>query len=375
MQKNLEDLKKKKKTTQLHQFPFQEISSATDGFDQKNFIAKGGYGSVYLGEVVEQLQLALQNQQVAVSQEVRKPNEEENNAKIEAVKAQEIVLKVFLDCEGCADKVRKSLEYFKGVEKVIAQCGTDMVIVKGNIANPSELVKRVSEKISRKVELLTPPPTEELKTSRNMSKKPKQQGPVPKQENKKDKQPKEGKKDAKPVEVEKQFVLKVFLDCEGCAEKVRKSLKGVEGVEKVIAICGTDEVIVKGNIANPSVLVKRNSCTPPAAPAPPPRLYRYLGSSATTGYETDGTNSEWEESENESNDGVDELLDDAFPMGVEIEAENYKDDDNIRNNPNVEKLNGQGIGKKEVHILPSILMEKAIWFIFNNFQEVQPFLE
>ncbi|KAL8241771.1 hypothetical protein R6Q59_012073 [Mikania micrantha] len=49
MQKNLEDLKKKKKTTQLHQFPFQEISSATDGFDQKNFIAKGGYGSVYLG--------------------------------------------------------------------------------------------------------------------------------------------------------------------------------------------------------------------------------------------------------------------------------------------------------------------------------------
>ncbi|KAD7117105.1 hypothetical protein E3N88_04373 [Mikania micrantha] len=39
------------------------------------------------------------------------------------------------------------------------------------------------------------------------------------------------------------------------------------------------------------------------------------------------------------------------------------------------RLNGRGIGKKEVHILPSILMEKAIWFIFNNCQEVQPFLE
>ncbi|KAD6119139.1 hypothetical protein E3N88_10410 [Mikania micrantha] len=38
-------------------------------------------------------------------------------------------------------------------------------------------------------------------------------------------------------------------------------------------------------------------------------------------------------------------------------------------------LNGRGIGKKEVHILPSILMEKAIWFILNNCQEVQPFLE
>ncbi|KAD4585711.1 hypothetical protein E3N88_23312 [Mikania micrantha] len=58
---------------------------------------------------------------------------------------------------------------------------------------------------------------------------------------------------------------------------------------------------------------------------------------AERGYETDGTNSECEESEDGSNDGVDELLDDAFPMGVETEAKNYKDDDNIRNNPNVKK--------------------------------------
>ncbi|KAD3639967.1 hypothetical protein E3N88_29190 [Mikania micrantha] len=53
------------------------------------------------------------------------------------------------------------------------------------------------------------------------------------------------------------------------------------------------------------------------------------------GYETDENESE--ESENESNDGVDELLDDVFPMGVETKVENYKDDDNICNNPNVEK--------------------------------------
>ncbi|XP_035835092.1 uncharacterized protein LOC118483704 [Helianthus annuus] len=39
------------------------------------------------------------------------------------------------------------------------------------------------------------------------------------------------------------------------------------------------------------------------------------------------------------------------------------------------RLNGRGIGKKEVHMLPTNLMKKAIWFIFNNCQEVQPYLE
>ncbi|XP_076910615.1 uncharacterized protein LOC143568318 [Bidens hawaiensis] len=56
------------------------------------------------------------------------------------------------------------------------------------------------------------------------------------------------------------------------------------------------------------------------------------------GYETDGTDSECDESENDSNDGVEELLNDAFPMGGETEAENVRDDADQHNNPNVEKL-------------------------------------
>ncbi|KAJ0703729.1 putative Transposase-associated domain-containing protein [Helianthus annuus] len=58
------------------------------------------------------------------------------------------------------------------------------------------------------------------------------------------------------------------------------------------------------------------------------------------GYETDTheTNSEFEESDNESNDGVGELLDDAFPTGGNTEAENFRDGADQRNNPNVEKL-------------------------------------
>ncbi|XP_076906809.1 uncharacterized protein LOC143563057 [Bidens hawaiensis] len=56
------------------------------------------------------------------------------------------------------------------------------------------------------------------------------------------------------------------------------------------------------------------------------------------GYETDGTDSEFDESENDSNDGVEELLNDAFPMGGETEAENFRDDADQHNNPNVDKL-------------------------------------
>ncbi|KAI3695493.1 hypothetical protein L1987_78490 [Smallanthus sonchifolius] len=143
-----------------------------------------------------------------------------------------------------------------------------------------------------------------------------------------------------------------------------------------------------------------------------------------SGYETDDTNSECEESENKSNDGVDDLLDDAFQTGNDADDENVWDNANFsdpRNNPNVEKLfvdmekplypgcdefsilgfllelmnvkrdrnddqlsrnfaldifkvNGHGIGKKETQILPSDLMKKALWFIFNNCQEVQTYL-
>ncbi|KAK1423380.1 hypothetical protein QVD17_18682 [Tagetes erecta] len=125
------------------------------------------------------------------------------------------------------------------------------------------------------------------------------------------------------------------------------------------------------------------------------------------GYERDGTNNERELNESESNDGVDELLHDAFPTSGESEAQNYSDNANLRNNPNVDKLiidmekplypgnlaknviadqgksfaldvfrlNGRGIGKKDVRILPDNMMKKAIWFIFNNCEQIQPYLE
>ncbi|KAD2805218.1 hypothetical protein E3N88_38595 [Mikania micrantha] len=58
-------------------------------------------------------------------------------------------------------------------------------------------------------------------------------------------------------------------------------------------------------------------------------------------YETDETNNKCEESENEPNDGVNDLLDDAFHTNNEIEHENFRQDADFterHSNPNVEKL-------------------------------------
>ncbi|KAK1427929.1 hypothetical protein QVD17_16681 [Tagetes erecta] len=56
------------------------------------------------------------------------------------------------------------------------------------------------------------------------------------------------------------------------------------------------------------------------------------------GYERNERNNDSVEGESESNGGVDELLEDAFPTGGETESENINENDDIRNNRNVEKL-------------------------------------
>nr|XP_043616319.1 uncharacterized protein LOC122588267 [Erigeron canadensis] len=57
------------------------------------------------------------------------------------------------------------------------------------------------------------------------------------------------------------------------------------------------------------------------------------------GYESDGSDSEYEQTESESDDdGERELLDDAFPTGSENIAENIREHAEQQHNPNVEKL-------------------------------------
>ncbi|XP_076926567.1 uncharacterized protein LOC143589798 [Bidens hawaiensis] len=70
-----------------------------------------------------------------------------------------------------------------------------------------------------------------------------------------------------------------------------------------------------------------------------------------------------------------------YLRGVESKLEKRgRNDDNTSSDArsfvlDIFRVNGRGIGKKEVYNLSSILMKKAIWFIFNNCHEVQPYLE
>ncbi|KAL5215266.1 hypothetical protein ABZP36_004418 [Zizania latifolia] len=98
----------------------------------------------------------------------------------------------------------------------------------------------------------------------------------PKDEEKKEEKPKEGEEKGKEGGEEKkdgeaaapppppppppeEVVMRVYMHCEGCARKVRKILKGFDGVEDVIADSKAHKVLVKGKkaAADPMKVVER----------------------------------------------------------------------------------------------------------------------
>ncbi|KAK9103337.1 hypothetical protein Sjap_020591 [Stephania japonica] len=89
---------------------------------------------------------------------------------------EEIVLKVYMHCEGCARKVKRCLKGFQGVEDVETDCKAHKVIVKGKQADPLKVLERVQKKSHRQVELLSPipkpPSPEEEKKARGRKPKP-----------------------------------------------------------------------------------------------------------------------------------------------------------------------------------------------------------
>ncbi|WOH16275.1 hypothetical protein DCAR_0935825 [Daucus carota subsp. sativus] len=61
----------------------------------------------------------------------------------------------------------------------------------------------------------------------------------------------------KKEEEEEPLVLKVDMHCEACARKVKRSLKGFQGVEQVTADCKASKVVVKGKTADPIKVCER----------------------------------------------------------------------------------------------------------------------
>ncbi|KAK4486152.1 hypothetical protein RD792_008820, partial [Penstemon davidsonii] len=142
---------------------------------------------------------------------------------------QEIVLKVYMHCEGCARKVRRCLKGFEGVEEVITDCRTSKVVVKGEKADPLKVLERVQKKSHRQVELISPvpkPPVEE-----------------PKKPEEKEVAKTEEKKEEPPVIT---VVLGVFMHCEACAQEIKKRIQRMKGVESAEPDLKNSQVTVKG---------------------------------------------------------------------------------------------------------------------------------
>ncbi|MCD7472268.1 hypothetical protein HAX54_013298 [Datura stramonium] len=142
----------------------------------------------------------------------------------------EIVLRVFMHCEGCARKVRKSLKGFQGVEDVLTDCKTHKVVVKGEKADPLKVLERVQKKSHRQVELLSPipkpPPAEEPN-------KPEEKEAV---------KPEEKKEEPQVITV----VLKVHMHCEACAQEIKRRIQRMKGVENAEPDLKNSQVTVKG---------------------------------------------------------------------------------------------------------------------------------
>ncbi|KAK4395587.1 Heavy metal-associated isoprenylated plant protein 7 [Sesamum angolense] len=98
---------------------------------------------------------------------------------------QEIVLRVFMHCEGCARKVRRCLKGFPGVEDVITDCRASKVVVKGEKADP-----------------------------------------------------------VKPPVIT--VVLGVYMHCEACAQEIKRRIQRMKGVESAEPDLKSSQVTVKG---------------------------------------------------------------------------------------------------------------------------------
>ncbi|GMY15148.1 heavy metal-associated isoprenylated plant protein 7 [Fagus crenata] len=149
----------------------------------------------------------------------------------------EIVLKVYMHCEGCARKVRRSLKGFEGVEDIITDCRTSKVVVKGEKADPLKVLERVQRKNHRQVELISPIP----KPKAEEEKKPEAEKP----------KPEEKKEEPQIISV----VLKVHMHCEACAQEIKKRILRMKGVESAEPDLKSSEVTVKG-VFDPTKLVE-----------------------------------------------------------------------------------------------------------------------
>ncbi|KAK1370709.1 Heavy metal-associated isoprenylated plant protein 7 [Heracleum sosnowskyi] len=157
----------------------------------------------------------------------------------------DIVLGVFIHCEGCAKTIHKSLRGFEGVEVIEIDSKNHKVTVKGEKADPIKVVERVRKKSRKHVELISP-------------------GLLSKDTQEEIKEVK--KEEPKLVEI----TLKVNLHCPGCATDVKQTIHKLKGVltvetylkDSIVKVMGSMEAekiveLVKKMEGKQAVIVKQ----------------------------------------------------------------------------------------------------------------------
>ncbi|KZV26180.1 hypothetical protein F511_06347 [Dorcoceras hygrometricum] len=155
-----------------------------------------------------------------------------------------VVLKLDLHCEGCANKVKRSVSHFEGVEKVKADSANNKLTVVGKV-DPAGLRERVEYKTKKKVELVSPQSKKEGGDGGAAA------GGDKKSDGKPEKKGEEKKgDDQKPKEAAvSTVVLKIKLHCDGCAHKIKRLIKkNIDGVDSVSTDLQKDLVIVNGTM-------------------------------------------------------------------------------------------------------------------------------
>ncbi|TYI29883.1 hypothetical protein ES332_A05G348100v1 [Gossypium tomentosum] len=66
----------------------------------------------------------------------------------EQIVEEEIVLKIYMHCEGCVSKVINCLKGFEGIEEVKTDMKSNRVVVKGQKADPLKVLERIKKKYS-----------------------------------------------------------------------------------------------------------------------------------------------------------------------------------------------------------------------------------
>ncbi|KAK7302972.1 hypothetical protein RJT34_13870 [Clitoria ternatea] len=156
------------------------------------------------------------------NKEVNRENNENREQK-ESEKGQAVVLKAFIHCQGCSDKISKCLKGLEGVKQVVVDRENNRVSVRGEIVkDPAKILERLQKKYSKNVELISP----KLKPDNNQKKEPE-----------KKEQPKF-----------KTVVLKMYIHCEGCAKDVKAKIDKMEGVDSVELDKEKSHVIVRGKV-------------------------------------------------------------------------------------------------------------------------------